>query len=99
METTKFTNVKILKIQTPEQIAAIILKFEHYHFTTVQLVQQMQTEWRTVYTLISLLLEEQSDLGLHCLPRPVCRKPVGLVHHGKHKSAMNEPVQSIEKFY
>ena len=30
----------------------------------------MQTEWQTVQTLI----EEQSDLGLHCLPTPVCPK-------------------------
>ena len=25
-------------------------------------------------TLIRLLFEEQSDLGLHCLPRPICPK-------------------------
>ena len=31
-------------------------------------------------TLIRLLLEEQSDLGLHCLPRPVCPKTLG--EHG-----------------
>ena len=31
-------------------------------------------ELQTVQTLIRLLLEEQSDLGLHCLPRPVCPK-------------------------
>ena len=30
----------------------------------------MQTEWQTVYTLIRLLLEEQSDLSLHYLSRP-----------------------------
>ena len=30
----------------------------------------MQRELQTVYTLI----EEQSDLGLHCLPKPVCPK-------------------------
>ena len=29
-------------------------------------------------TLIRLLLEEQSDLGLHCLPRPVCPKTLEL---------------------
>ena len=43
-----------------------------------------QREWQTVYTLIGLLLrsslirvytvEEQSDQGLHCLPRHVCPK-------------------------
>ena len=34
----------------------------------------MQRELQAVQTLIRLLLEEQSDLGLHCLPRPVCPK-------------------------
>ena len=29
-------------------------------------------EWETVLTLIRLLLEEQFDLGLHCLLRPLC---------------------------
>ena len=28
-------------------------------------------------TLIRLLLQEQSDLGLHCLPRLVCPKTLG----------------------
>ena len=36
---------------------------------------------QTVKTLIRLLLKEQSDLGLHCLPRPVC--PKTLNHYGK----------------
>ena len=36
-------------------------------------------------TLIRLLLEEQSDLGLHCLPRPICAKTKG--HYG---TAMSE---------
>ena len=31
-------------------------------------------------TLIKLLLKEQSDLGLYCLPRPVC--PKTLDHYG-----------------
>ena len=29
-------------------------------------------ECQTVLTLIRLLLKEQSDLGLHCLLRPIC---------------------------
>ena len=33
----------------------------------------MQMEWQTLQTLIRLL-QEQSDLGLHYLPRPVCPK-------------------------
>ena len=36
--------------------------------------EKMQMEWQTVKTLIRRLLEEQSDLGLHCLPKPVCPK-------------------------
>ena len=31
-------------------------------------------------TLIRLLLYEHSDLGLHCLPRPICPKTKG--HYG-----------------
>ena len=31
-------------------------------------------------TLMILLLNEQSDLGLHCLPRPIC--PKTLDHFG-----------------
>ena len=44
----------------------------------------MQTEWQTVYIVdpdptgpvgaVWSGLEEQSDLGLRCLPRPVCLK-------------------------
>ena len=29
-------------------------------------------EWQTVQTLIRLLFQKQSDLGLHCLLRPIC---------------------------
>ena len=35
---------------------------------------KMQMVLQTVKTLIRLLLEEQSDQGLHCLPRPICPK-------------------------
>ena len=31
-------------------------------------------EWQTIYTLIRLLLKEQSDLGLHFLHMPFCEK-------------------------
>ena len=34
----------------------------------------IQIEWQTVTTLIRLLLEDQSDLGLHCLPNLSVRK-------------------------
>ena len=34
--------------------------------------QKMLMEWQTAQTLIRLLLQKQSDLGLHCLLRPIC---------------------------
>ena len=36
---------------------------------------------QTVKTLIRLLLEEQSDLGLHCLPGSI--RPKTLDHYGR----------------
>ena len=36
--------------------------------------QKDAKEKLTKKTQIRLLLEEQSDLGLHCLPRPICPK-------------------------
>ena len=64
--------VKILKIGTPEIINIIVLQLEQLHFTVQYCVQKMQTEQQTEKTLIRLLHEEQSDLGLHCLLRPIC---------------------------
>ena len=57
--------VKTLKIGTPEKIAVIILKLVEYHFTAKWFVQKMQTEWGN---------SVDPDLGVHCLPRPVCPK-------------------------
>ena len=64
--------VKILKIGTPEIITIIVLQLEQLGFTVQYCVQKMQTEQQTEKTLIRLLHEEQSDLGLHCLLRPIC---------------------------
>ena len=64
--------VKILKIGTPEIITIIVLQLEQLDFTVQYCVQKMQTEQQTEKTLIRLLHEEQSDLGLHCLLRPIC---------------------------
>ena len=66
------TTVKILKIGTPEIITIIVLQLEQLDFTVQYCVQKMQTEQQTEKTLIRLLHEEQSDLGLHCLLRPIC---------------------------
>ena len=52
-------------VDSPEKIAAVILKFEQFGFTVQNCVEKMQTEWQSVQTLIRLHL----DLGLHCLPR------------------------------
>ena len=69
---TGVLTVKILKIGTPEIITIIILQLEQLDFTVQYCVQKMQTEQQTEKTLIRLLHEEQSDLGLHCLLRPIC---------------------------
>ena len=69
---TIITTVKILKIGTPEIITIIVLQLEQLDFTVQYCVQKMQTEQQTEKTLIRLLHEEQSDLGLHCLLRPIC---------------------------
>ena len=53
------------------KIAEIVQKFEQLDFTIhdSESTQKMQMEWQTMWTLIWLFLQEQSDLGLHCLPR------------------------------
>ena len=50
-----------------KHVAITILKLEQNYFTMQKGVQKMKMEWQTVKTLIRLLLDEQSDLGLHCL--------------------------------
>ena len=62
--------VKLLKIGTPKTFAVITLKFEQGGFT----IQKMQAEWQTVWTLIRPLLQERSDLDLHCLLRHIYQK-------------------------
>ena len=43
-------------------------------------------EMETVSTLIKLLLEEQFDLGLHCLLGPICVSTftVPMVYHNRY---------------
>ena len=50
--------VKMLKIQTPEKFAVVILKFEHCGSAIDCCIQKVQTEWQTVYTKIRLLLKQ-----------------------------------------
>ena len=64
--------VKFLNFRTPENFAVIFLKFKQRGQTLQYFIKTMQMEWQTVKTLIRLLLEEQSDLGLHFLPIPIC---------------------------
>ena len=52
------------------------LKFEKDGFTIEWRTKKMRTDWETMQTQIRSLLQEQSDLGLHCLPRDVCPKPL-----------------------
>ena len=40
----------------------------------MQLFLNSSVEWHTVKNLIRLLLQEQSDLGLHYLHMPFCQK-------------------------
>ena len=48
------------------------LMFEQCGFTIEKCIQKIETKWQTVWwTLMTLLLQEQPDLGLHSLPRPV----------------------------
>ena len=64
-----------LIFRMPESFAVIYLKLKHRGQTLGYFVKKMQMELQRVKTLIRLfLLEEQSDLDLHCLPRSMCPK-------------------------
>ena len=73
-ENLKYEYCKNPKNSDTRKNAVITLKFAQGGFTIEKGVQKVQTEWLTVQTLIRLLLKEQSDLGLLCLPRPDCPK-------------------------
>ena len=55
------------------------------------MLQEDADELQTVKTQIRLLLEEQSDLGLHCLPRPICPKTKD--HYSKVQSVKQQNLQ------
>ena len=65
---------KVTKFWTQENLAVIYLKFKQRCQTLAYFAKKMQMEKQTVKTLIRLLLKEQSDLGLHFLPRPISQK-------------------------
>ena len=62
---------QFLNFRTPQKFTVNYLEFKQRGQTIEYFVQKMQVEQQTVKTLIRLLLQEQSDLGLHCLPRPL----------------------------
>ena len=53
-------SVKFLNFGTPENFDVIYLKFKQ--------------RGQSLGYFIKIIQMEQSDLGLHCLPRPICRK-------------------------
>ena len=57
---------KVPKFSDATNFAAIYIKFKQRSQILGYFVKKMQMELQTVY--------EQSDLGLHCLPRPICPK-------------------------
>ena len=64
--------VKFLNFWTSTKFTVSTLKFKLRGSTMVCNLKMMQMEKQTMYTLIRLL--RKSDLGLHCLPKPVCPK-------------------------
>ena len=66
--------VKFLNLWMTENFAENNLKFKQRGQNLGYFIKEMQVEQQTVKTLIRLLLEEQSDLGLHCLSVPICPK-------------------------
>ena len=51
--------------------ASHIEELDNSEIERLYCVQKMQTEWQAEKPLIRLLHMEKSDLGLHCLLRPV----------------------------
>ena len=64
--------VKILKIGTPKIITITVLQLEQLDFFYSAVLRLKDAGRITEYILIRLILEEQSDLGLHCLLSPIC---------------------------
>ena len=70
MRTYQKGTVKFLNFLTPENFAVIYLKFKQKAQTLGYFVKKMQMEANSE----DPDQEEQFDLGLHCLPRPICPK-------------------------
>ena len=63
--------VKILNIQTPQNLAVVTLKFEQDGFTKSDAHKRCRGIANSVDPDQTA---PQSDQGLHCLPRPICPK-------------------------
>ena len=70
---------KIPKFSDARKICCNLQKIKRRGQTLGYFVKKMEMELQTVKTLIRLLLEEQSDLGLHCLPTPICPKKLRII--------------------
>ena len=81
--------------------AVINLKFKQRGFSIDKFIQNVQIKWQTLQTLIRLLHKEQSDLGLHCLPRPVCTETKN--HYGSSneypESLFRTEIRKISQFF
>ena len=85
-ETTNYSTVKFLNFRTPDNFAVIYLKFKKRGQTFWYFIKKdangiANSEDPDQTAPIGAVLEEQSDMGLHCLPGPICRKT--LDHYSK----------------
>ena len=60
---------KVLNFQTPENFVVINLKFKQRDQTLGYFVKKTQMELQ-----LNSEDPDQTDVGLHCLPRPICLK-------------------------
>ena len=67
----KMITIKFLNFRTLEIFAVPKIQTKRPY---LKIFLQKDANGIAVKTLIRLLLYEQSDLGLHCLPRPICPK-------------------------
>ena len=78
--------IKVLKIRTHKKNAVIILKFEkRLLYIKVMLLKDADGMANSVLEL--------SDLGLHCLPKPVCLKTQD--HYGKQDIEAENSLQML----
>ena len=69
--------LKFLNFRTPENIAVMYLKFKQRCQTPKDAYGIANSEDPDQTAPLGAVLEEQTDLGLHCLPRPISPKNLG----------------------